>query len=330
MKRRYDYRDPTANRADTSSINHVLATLNDLEVTVFILSVVLEQPLATIARLLRRPDGEVAGILRVATSRLRHPSHSTAVSDEFGQDGKIAVSAGLRSWARELSEELVRRCPRCGEPFLPHDLVTARGGRPRLFCSNACRQAAYRMRRKAPGGGPKPQDTAATPGFRYLPALSGLPTCAAPRALGESGFPRVPMRCLLFATHEGPHLALRAPVHHGSRWLCWTDPDKPAWMHAICGLHDAAWYPARPWNTESVRCCVLPLRHSGAHLRAPVSAQDSESPVSAMDRSLFAALRRRLGLPQWLRPPIAVRTPSGQLASVSPDADGRRRPPVRP
>ncbi|MFH8753672.1 hypothetical protein ACH4GK_38000 [Streptomyces rimosus] len=303
MKRRYDYRDPTASRADISTINNVLATLDSLEVTVFTLAVVLEQPLATIARLLRRSEGEVADILSVATSRLRHPCHSTVMSDEFGQDGKIAVSAGLRSWARELSEELVRRCLQCGEAFLLHDLIATRGGRPRRFCSNACRQAAYRMRRKAPGGAPGPQDAAAKPGFRHMPAVRGWPPCAVPRALGESGLPRGTERCLRFGGHHGPHLALHAAVHDGLRWFCWTDPGKPARTLVICGLHDGAWYPSQPWNTEPVRCCVLPLGHSGAHLRAPVRAQGSESPVPATDRSLSAALRCRLGLPQWLRPP---------------------------
>ncbi len=58
------------------------------------------------------------------------------------------MRALIREW--RLAEMFEPRCAACGHP-MPVPVVSSlhgRSGRPRRYCSNACRQKAYRARRK--------------------------------------------------------------------------------------------------------------------------------------------------------------------------------------
>jgi hypothetical protein len=79
--------------------------------------------------------------------------------------------------------DVTMRCPLCGSPFHP-------SGR-RRYCSDACRQAAWRHRRDAP---PTPTNPISKPAIVYE-----CPTCDA-RYLGEQRCPD----CNTFCRRLGP------------------------------------------------------------------------------------------------------------------------------
>lgn len=88
-------------------------------------------------------------------SRLRHPSHSGPLRDLLldldGPRPTILIDDELRALIREwrLEEMFEPRCALCGHPMdvpLPNQ---ERRGRPRKYCSDACKQKAYRLRTKS-------------------------------------------------------------------------------------------------------------------------------------------------------------------------------------
>ncbi|MFE6625197.1 hypothetical protein [Streptomyces sp. NPDC057740] len=85
---------------------------------------------------------------------LRHPSRAVTMRDYLDTDGQtLLIDAGLRALLREwrLEEMFAPECRQCGDRYTPKGLRgahLAQGGRPRQYCSNACRQKAYRERRR--------------------------------------------------------------------------------------------------------------------------------------------------------------------------------------
>jgi len=85
----------------------------------------------------------VAEHLRESLGRKERTRRRTFREAVTAADGKLAVTTGL-----------VESCIICGGPFVRADRVTRTGSRPNLrcdvaYCSNACRQKAYRRRRQA-------------------------------------------------------------------------------------------------------------------------------------------------------------------------------------
>ncbi|MFI7179741.1 hypothetical protein [Streptomyces spororaveus] len=105
-------------------------------------------PLTDIAHELGMPVEEVRESVYRAMAAIRHPSRSQPMRD-YADDGEtVTIDDGLRSFIRKhrMEERFQQRCLQC-----QHDLPPPRHewkiGRPRRYCSNRCRQKAYRQRK---------------------------------------------------------------------------------------------------------------------------------------------------------------------------------------
>ncbi|MEU6965026.1 hypothetical protein [Streptomyces chrestomyceticus] len=148
MKRRRIYRDPTTERASLSAIGTVLDTIADRgEISIVMFVVVGGLSLADAAQRLQLTEREAQHLLNRALGRLRHPSRSQIIADEMDGDS-VTRSGELRQWAASVTSSLLISCPSCKYQFLPENILLVTGGRPQRYCSNACRQAAYRRRKK--------------------------------------------------------------------------------------------------------------------------------------------------------------------------------------
>ncbi|MEU7206107.1 hypothetical protein [Streptomyces sp. NPDC045470] len=161
MKRRRTYRDTTPERASLSNFGTVLNTITDRrEIAVAVLIVEVGLSLPEAARRLRLTEPDAQRLFSAAFARLRHPSRSQLIAGELDGDF-VTRSAELRRWVESAAETLLVVCPSCLRRFLPESILLVTGGRPQRYCSNACRQRAYRRRRKEPsarmesGGTPK-------------------------------------------------------------------------------------------------------------------------------------------------------------------------------
>lgn len=283
MRRRRAFRDPTGARADTSLIGEVLAAVNETEAALFVMVVVLGQPLQQAARLLDLPEEKAEARLSVVTSRLRHPSLSQRVGDEF-LDGQAAVSAQLRSWTREISEALYPRCARCDAAFMPSGPSSSRGGRPRRFCSSACRQAAYRKRLAAA------ETTPEKPAL-HAQRMPNRPQSRNPRPAlcADYHYDGFSIGCLLHRGHRAEHLALCSAAGNRVVWACWAEKNGSLAWHPVC----AAAEDSRQWAPR----CALPEGHRGTHVLGSVPWVEPWDRVGEpvhLDRSLQIALRIRL------------------------------------
>ncbi|MFD4178139.1 hypothetical protein [Streptomyces anulatus] len=103
---------------------------------------------------------EAHRLSRVGLSQLRHPTRTVGLADvSFEADGgALVIDKGLRSlldsWRME--EMFGTRCAQCQLPLeipsfgIPWRFLSVprRPGRRRRYCSDACRQKAYRVRRR--------------------------------------------------------------------------------------------------------------------------------------------------------------------------------------
>ncbi|WP_328564874.1 hypothetical protein [Streptomyces coelicoflavus] len=140
----------------TSSLATALRNLGRQRATVFLAVVLYNAPDQLIGEKLRIHPVRVRQAFRRAASVLRHPASATELrnlayeADAF--DAGALIDDEMRALIREwrLEETFQPLCTVCARP-LPAPLVNTlqpRSGRPRLYCSNACRQKAYRARRK--------------------------------------------------------------------------------------------------------------------------------------------------------------------------------------
>ncbi|MFC9620066.1 hypothetical protein ACFTXM_08735 [Streptomyces sp. NPDC056930] len=118
-----------------------------------------------IAEKLQVSPTEADRLSSIGLSQLRHPTRTVGLSDvSFERDeGALVIDRDLRSlldsWRME--EMFGTQCAQCQLPLeAPFEMLRGftwrpkRPGRPRSYCSNACRQKAYRIRaRTAPEGG---------------------------------------------------------------------------------------------------------------------------------------------------------------------------------
>ncbi|MBE9499817.1 hypothetical protein IHE61_21595 [Streptomyces sp. GKU 257-1] len=90
-------------------------------------------------------------LIRKGSSILRHPMWAEAWQAYFDVDSQtLLIDDGLRALIRRWRlEEFAPVCSQCGRRYTPEGVRPARlGGRPRQYCSNACRQKAYRVRHR--------------------------------------------------------------------------------------------------------------------------------------------------------------------------------------
>ena len=159
-RRRRPLNDPVGNRVfddGRAVVNTVLSTISPREAGVLIMRVGLEdgtpRTLDEIGQTYGVTRARVRQILAIAMSRLLHPSRSQMLRDrdEYGKAiGLIDIAPTHRTtWEdRRIIERWFENliwCATCGE----RDFASRsdQGGRPRKYCSNKCRQAAYRARR---------------------------------------------------------------------------------------------------------------------------------------------------------------------------------------
>ncbi|MFG3552497.1 hypothetical protein [Streptomyces sp. NPDC047725] len=140
----------------TSHLAGVLRRLGRQRATVFVAVVLYNASPELIGEKLGVPPRTVRLTFDTTASRLRHPIYRAELeplADEIGAFGASAlVDEEMRALIREwrLEEMFEPLCAVCARPMpvpVVHTLQS-RPGRPRRYCSNACRQKAYRARRK--------------------------------------------------------------------------------------------------------------------------------------------------------------------------------------
>jgi hypothetical protein len=139
--------DPTFAHARISPIERLLSVATAREVEVILLRIVIGLPLDEVARRVRCSTTEAVHLLNLGTSKIRHPSRGNEGLDEF-LDAFASPSAEVRDYIAMISLESVT-CARCRLPSFPDPTnYASASGRPRKYCSNSCRQAAYRARKR--------------------------------------------------------------------------------------------------------------------------------------------------------------------------------------
>lgn len=158
-RRRRAATDPVGNRAfdESGILFRVLATLSEREAGVIAMRFGLTKArepltLSEIGKIYGVSRERIHQIEEKVLLKLRHPSRSKLLK-AYDHDGKefdyIDVAGKPRPTA--LDRSIFERwranlisCAHCGK----QDFATrGNGGRPRRYCTNKCRQAAYRARR---------------------------------------------------------------------------------------------------------------------------------------------------------------------------------------
>lgn len=143
---------PRAER--TTVLAAVLQSLGKERAIIFLAVVLYNASDELIAEKLQMDPKRVRLSFSKTVSALRHPSRALELADYAYEieafDPTILIDGELRSLIREWRVEEMFE-PLCEQCWRPMDAPwSARGpsrtGRPRRYCSNACRQKAYRMR----------------------------------------------------------------------------------------------------------------------------------------------------------------------------------------
>ena len=161
MSRNRSHRDPAADRAITTMLveqfaQNLAAAIDslDFESAALIVGAFKGQSLSVVADQIGISRRRAAEKLSKGMSKLRHPMRSMPLRDVFDMDDGFGAlrrieSSALRDdhhlvhcdrhgWVEQTSTSTCRQCS-CPVPVgVP--------GRPRQYCSDACRQQAYRHR----------------------------------------------------------------------------------------------------------------------------------------------------------------------------------------
>ncbi|MFH8620157.1 hypothetical protein ACH4E8_34455 [Streptomyces sp. NPDC017979] len=136
----------------TNEITELLRTIDRNYAVAFLAVVLYNASNERIAEELQIPLDEVPRLCSLGASFLRHPSRSMHVRESMSDadDGMLVIDAGLRALLREwrMEEKFAALCVQCRRPMDATWNKLQRTGRPRRFCSGACRQKAYRERRR--------------------------------------------------------------------------------------------------------------------------------------------------------------------------------------
>ncbi|MFE6157066.1 hypothetical protein [Streptomyces sp. NPDC057889] len=140
----------------TTLLAQTLRSLGKERGIVFLAVVLYNATVDLIAEKLEMQPTRVVQLFSNAISALRHPSRSMALRDyAFGSedfDRTRLIDGELRALIREWQVAAMFE-PICEQCETPLDIpwvaaLQPRPGRPRRYCSNACRQKAYRTRRR--------------------------------------------------------------------------------------------------------------------------------------------------------------------------------------
>lgn len=264
MTRRRDFRDPTADRADISGVSALMDTLSDVEAEVLFYIQVAGLSVPEVARRERLSEVEVFEHHSWALSRVRHPSRWGPMRDENLTDA--SVSSELRGWLRQVFEEASTSCSRCQRAIYPEQLLRRSGGRPRRYCSNACKQAAYRKRRRLK---PAPSEEMAQQQNRPLNLRNGLVRPMRPprvEGCGDlSGADKI--RCLRPEGHGEFHVGLAVHNMPEGGWACWGQGALHLVHVAPCTVTPGGGVGTP--QSRSGTMCLLPRGHRASHLYSP-------------------------------------------------------------
>lgn len=140
----------------TTQLAQTFRSLGKETAIVFMAIVLYNATVELIAEKLEMQPTRVVHLFKHAVSALRHPSRSMTLreyafgSEDFDRtrliDGELR--ALIREWRVAAMFEPI--CEQCKRPLdIPWvAALQPRPGRPRRYCSNACRQKAYRTRRR--------------------------------------------------------------------------------------------------------------------------------------------------------------------------------------
>lgn len=141
----------------TDRIAESLRTIKRNYAIAFLARVLYNASDELIAEKLHVSPDEAAAFCSIGYSSIRHPSRSHGLRDVLDEtgDGVLVIDRGLRDLIRSwyLEEMFAPLCGQCERPMETIGPLYGSAGRPRRYCSNACRQKAYRARQRA---GPLP------------------------------------------------------------------------------------------------------------------------------------------------------------------------------
>ncbi|MFD9081720.1 hypothetical protein [Streptomyces erythrochromogenes] len=137
----------------TTAISAVIASVAEPRAVAALAYVLYGCPIRVIASELNMSVEEARETVYVTVSAIRHPSRSTGMR-EYAEDlgEMVTIDGGLRAFIRKhrLEERFKQRCLQCQDD-LPPGRDMWEPGRPRHYCSNRCRQKAYRQRKSIDG-----------------------------------------------------------------------------------------------------------------------------------------------------------------------------------
>ncbi len=157
MSRRAEPRDPTARAAiqrnHDDPIGMALAQLRPIEAQFLVAHLAFQVPVAVLVRVYVAgladvmPDfdyvGHVNGMLARGTTKLRKAlAEANPAGDDLVLDWEN--SSAVQKLGREIGATTMYPCQFCRRETIS---AVQPVGRRRTYCSNACRQAAYRQRR---------------------------------------------------------------------------------------------------------------------------------------------------------------------------------------
>ena len=146
MSRRSNFSDPTSRHAGEGWLDRALNELDpcDKEILLAYVGGASRAQLSLAITATRQVDQRLDIVLVTIFEELRTSAAASGLYEEYvgehGPQHSLMIRAAMGAHDR------APRCARCHDPMLQ----PAATGRPRLYCGNACKQAAYRMRRNTP------------------------------------------------------------------------------------------------------------------------------------------------------------------------------------
>lgn len=137
----------------TDRIAESLRTMKRNYAIAFLARVLYNASDELIAEKLHVSPDEAAAFCSIGYSSIRHPSRSRGLRDALDDttEGALVIDRGLRDLIRSwcLEEMFAPLCEECECRMATVVPLYGSAGRPRRYCSNACRQKAYRARQRA-------------------------------------------------------------------------------------------------------------------------------------------------------------------------------------
>ena len=152
-RRGYQYRDPTGDSLPPTEFSLDLTRKMGRQQALAVVAwLVFGTPLPVIAEFLELPVSQVERLVSQGISKLRHPSFAQSVRnvwEDLSEEGDLAIIApDLRELLDQVAPLAGALCTHCRLPRIAWPQNPELGGRPRKYCDSACRQAAYRARKK--------------------------------------------------------------------------------------------------------------------------------------------------------------------------------------